>query len=212
MVLCIFTFAARADTNSYPILVTADGHSYTNAHIYRVTPIEITFSHDMGATHVALTNLTEPLRSQYPYDSNNAAQYPAFLKQQEAARKAAAGAAAAARQAWLAEQAKNAGLIQITDVNKQTRQYTALINGQSRTIYLNNSPAGLAENANFAGAKYHMAEASYVSSGLRRDDVGQIIALQSARDALDSLPPVRAFYIGTASDGIPIWQCVTKVR
>ena len=202
--------ASAADTNIYPILVTADGHAYTNSHIYQSNPLEVKLWHDGGTARVALTNLTEPVRSLYPYNSNLAAQFPALERQQAQDRQAAARAALAARQDWLNEQAKKAIWICITSADKKNGKYDAIINGQAQIIYLNNPPASLDANANFYGSRYMAAESEFTVAYMRQDDVGKLIASSHGRDAYDSLPRVRAFYFGNASDGSPIWQCVTS--
>jgi prepilin-type N-terminal cleavage/methylation domain-containing protein len=65
MLAVLAVTSARADTNIIAVLTTVDGISYTNAHIGHVTPIYADVWYDSGIIHTALTNLPEPLRSQY---------------------------------------------------------------------------------------------------------------------------------------------------
>ncbi|MGD1090179.1 MAG: hypothetical protein ABR955_15855 [Verrucomicrobiota bacterium] len=134
--------SAQADTNFIAVLTTADGISYTNAHIDHTTPIDADVWYDGGIVHIALTNLPPTLQKIYPYDTNTAAQFLAAEKQKLKEKQIAAQAQAAARQAWLEQSAKNAGWIYVVDCKKDCNPYiyTAYINKNYQQICLNNAP------------------------------------------------------------------------
>jgi hypothetical protein len=212
IVLAMLAVAStQADTNIIAVLTTADGISYTNARIDHITPVYVDVWYDSGIVHIALTNLPEALQKQYPYDTNTAAQFLAAEKQKAADRRAAEIAAVAQRQAWLEQQATNAGYIYVVYRDPITRQYTAAINGGRQKIYLNNPPNGLDSAVDWYAMKYISAESDYIFSSIKGDKVGETIALDNGRAVQENLIPcVRAFNTGTFYNGIPVWQFVAK--
>jgi hypothetical protein len=204
---------AHADTNVFAVLTTADGISYTNAHIDHVTPIYANICYDGGIVQVALTNLPEPLRQQYLYDADKASQWLAVKKQKQQEQRAAEQARAVAEQTRLETLAKNAGWINIigTDGKTSRPQYTAIINGTATKIYLNNPPKGLDAEVGYYSMKRLQAESDFVNSTLHGDRFNEWVAVQNGKTAVEEwMPRVRAFDTGTKDSGIPIWQFVAK--
>jgi hypothetical protein len=72
-----------ADSNTIPVLVVGE-KSYTNAQIFKVTPIYVMVSYDGGLTTVALSNMPALYKEKYGYTPEKAAKYVA--DQKEAAR------------------------------------------------------------------------------------------------------------------------------
>jgi hypothetical protein len=211
--LSLLFFAAvsvRADTNIIAVLTTANGISYTNARIDRTTPIEAFVWYDGGITRVALTNLPESLKQKYPYDTNAAAQFLAAEKQKKQADTAAEQSRLQATQEHIASLAKNARWINIVDVRLvgTHAQYKAVLNGVQTAIYLNNAPTSLYPAVIQFAMDQRAAEGNYVNAALSGDGVGKSLALQSARDAADEKPMVKAYATETTYGGIPVWQSV----
>jgi hypothetical protein len=210
--LILSLYSTQADTNVFAVLTTADGISYTNAHVDHATPVYADIWYDGGIVHVALTNLPESLRKQHPYDADKAAQFLAAEKQKEQERRAAERAQALAEQQDIIARAKAAGWIYIVDCDeKEIPKCSAIIDGVTREIYLKNPPKGLTTAVQQFIIERAQDETDYIMGIMHQDRTAQWLARENVqKDYRQLIPRVRAFDTGKAYNGIPLWQFVAK--